>query len=77
VANDEYREPQQAARKAGLEVRNETRQERAIRRAVAEEIAVAIEACVSNIKGPLFEGANAAFIGSAALAREIGSTEAS
>ena len=43
MANDEYREPQQAARAKGLEARHETRQERAIRRQVAEEIALAIE----------------------------------
>lgn len=44
----------------------------AIRQQVAEEIAVAIYACVTRNTGPLFQGADSAFEGSARLAREIG-----
>jgi HJR/Mrr/RecB family endonuclease len=43
VSNEQYREPQQAARQAGLKARHETREARAIRRQVAEEIAQAFE----------------------------------
>jgi hypothetical protein len=44
MANDEYREPQEADREAGLRARHETRLRRAIRREVAEEIAQALDA---------------------------------
>ncbi len=43
MSNNEYRAPQQAAREAGLARRHETREARAIRRQVAEEIAQAID----------------------------------
>lgn len=49
MANDEFREQQQAARKPGLKARHETRVERAIRRQVAEEIAAAIEAVRDSV----------------------------
>ena len=42
MANDEFREQQQASREVGLKARHETRVERAIRRDVANEIAAAI-----------------------------------
>ena len=44
MANDEYRPQLEAARRLGLEVRQGLRHRRAIRREVAEEIALAIEA---------------------------------
>ena len=76
MANDEFRTPQQAARDAGLAARHETRVERAIRRQVAEEIAQALEKCVTGNDGALFQGADSAFTGAARLAREVGSKEA-
>lgn len=54
MANSEYREPHQQAREVGLAKRHETRQERAIRRQVAEEIALAIEAFMDeSAKAPM------------------------
>lgn len=44
MSNSEYREAQQQAREHGLRARQETREARAIRRQVAEEIAHAIQA---------------------------------
>ena len=74
------REAFRVRRIAGLKARHETRQERAIRRQVAEEIAQAIEALPEGVVNPESRY-NAGFIhacGSLArLAREIGSKEAS
>jgi hypothetical protein len=66
---DERAEMQQA-RAHGLRVRNETREARAIRRAVAEEIAVAIEGQVGN-----GEWAGDYYRKAAQIAREIGSRQ--
>lgn len=122
MANDEYREPQQAEcpgcgqdgtgleshlpncnrhpvnraglvekpddgraefaanRAAGLRVRNETRQERAIRRQVAEEIAAAIQAYPGpewNMHQTWWNGYHDAKQDCQRIAREIGAKEAS
>jgi hypothetical protein len=74
MANDDYREPQQAAREHGLKARQAVRQERAIRRRVAEEIALAIEELRDKgARTPMPRG----FLTDAArIAREIGSKDA-
>jgi hypothetical protein len=43
VANDEFREVHEERREHGLKARHETREARAVRKQVAEEIASAIE----------------------------------
>lgn len=78
VANDEYREDQTAARSAGLVKRHETREARAIRRQVAEEIAEAIENMLED-QHALGEGCKHCDLLRLAstAARRIGSREAS
>ena len=78
MANDEYREQQQADRSAGLKARQATRQERAIRKQVAEEIAREAEEIAAGVMNP-DKPYNQGFIhgcGSVArAAREIGTRE--
>lgn len=56
MSNDEFREGQQEARAHGLKARHETREARAVRKAVAEEIARAIELRQSQFhrEGPVY-----------------------
>ena len=72
MANDEFRDQQQASREVGLKARHETRVERAIRREVAEEIAQAIEAKVTWFR-EMYEPSLAAGCSyGVEIAREIG-----
>lgn len=78
MANEDFREPQQAARRAGLKARHETREARAIRRQVAEEIALAIENLLEDPHAPGEDCENCDLLRLAsAAARRIGSKEAS
>ena len=69
MANDEYRDQHEAAREAGLAARHETRVERAIRRQVAEEIAIRCE------HDTVYDTAARWYF--ARIAREIGAKETS
>ena len=69
MANDEFREQQQASREVGLKARHETRVERAIRRQVADEIAAACE------RDAIYDTASRYHF--ARIAREIGAKETS
>ena len=81
------REQFQEARTAGLKARHETRQERAIRREVAEEIAQALEAMLLYYPEDIFppdsttpdaiaaKAMRHAYPYAARVAREIGSKE--
>lgn len=84
----DYREVHEQAREHGLKARHETRVERAIRRQVAEEIAVALEARAAEWETPwpIPEGwdshhitvrgaSQTATTNAARIAREIGSKE--
>ena len=71
MANDEYRADHEAAREVGLKARQATRQERAIRREVAEEIA----AGVMNPDKPYNQGFIHGCGSVARAAREIGTRE--
>jgi hypothetical protein len=71
MANDEFREQQQASREVGLKARHETRVERAIRRQVAEEIADAIQAYDQEWSAYTWQSI------AARIALEIGSQEGS
>lgn len=71
MPNEQFREQHERDRARGLVARQETRQERAIRRQVAEEIAQAIEG-MDISSGPERQVA----LGAAAIAREIGTREA-
>jgi hypothetical protein len=75
MANDEYRAPLETARQLGLEVRNAVRRERAIRRAVAEEIALKLDGLAADPHGTNGEQASWAFSMAAGIAREIGTRE--
>jgi len=83
----EDRSEMEAARLAGLTKRHETREARAVRKAVAEEIAVALEAYLGYYPEDIFppDGTSWDCIGAAAMrhaypnaariAREIGSRD--
>ncbi|HEY9418299.1 MAG TPA: hypothetical protein VIQ30_26350 [Pseudonocardia sp.] len=71
------REQFQEARTAGLAKRHETRQERAIRREVAEEIAQAIEVEAQRIRERHQPHTADGYANAADLARAIGSRETS
>ena len=69
------REQFQEARTAGLAKRHETRQERAIRREVAEEIAAKLDGLAADPHGTNGEQACWVFSMAAGIAREIGAKE--
>lgn len=82
MANEQFREQHERDRQFGLKARQETRQERAIRRQVADEIA---EACAKHARlsqrapakpAGVREGMYVTWLAAEALAREIGSREA-
>ena len=64
-----------ANRDAGLRARHETREARAVRKQVAEEIAVAIEAKASDTSYSEPEEVTEHLLAAAQTAREIGSKE--
>lgn len=85
---DAFREAQQERREHGLKARHETREARAIRKAVAEEIALALQAeqelldslptddaSVGEPSRLVVLARSSAFRDAALLAREIGSRD--
>jgi hypothetical protein len=74
MANDEFREQQEASRRHGLQARQETRVERAIRREVCSEIVMAfLEFEATDIRGRADINIERAI----AMVREIGTRETS
>lgn len=79
MSNDEFRASQAERRAAGLKARHETREARAIRRQVAEEIARAIEDARKDYPAYAWNSPEfwQAMDRCVAIAREIGTSEAS
>lgn len=78
MANDEFREDHEERRNHGLKARHETREARAVRKAVAEEIASEFEKLAKGVLNPesrYNEGFIHACGSLARLAREIGSRD--
>jgi hypothetical protein len=72
---DAFRAEQQERRNHGLKARHETREARAVRREVANEIAAAIEAKASDTSYSEPEAVTEHLLVAAQIAREIGSRD--
>jgi hypothetical protein len=71
VANDEFREDQESRRQFGKAKQHEKRLERAVRKRVAEEIALAIEGAVLDLE----QWSGEFYVDAARIIREIGSRD--